>query len=136
MAVSRCGPFDHPAEDYYPDNNPAATRTVPTDVTYEDVRPVAPYTSASVLESAQSKVVHLNITHERKAPVDASKEFAAAIPLEEKLARLEQVVAELTTEIQLRGGIVGAGRKAEDRILAVAHTLRSLAEHPPQRQFN
>ena len=84
------GPFaeDHAWAIISAANNPAAQ---PLEVTY------AP--------EPEPKVVHLSISKEPpKAPVVHSGGVAAAL-LEVKLTCLEQVATELTTEIQLHGGI-------------------------------
>jgi hypothetical protein len=74
-------------------------------------------------EPHASKVVHLNTSRETpKTPVDKS----AALPLEAKLALLEQAATELATEIQLHGGIVGA----RERIRVVTNRLLRLIETP------
>jgi len=73
-----------------------------------------------------------------EAPVDHSEEIAAVTPppLLGKLARLEQVATELVAEIEVHGGIVGAGKDVECRIMEVANRLWTLAAHPPVRRFN
>jgi hypothetical protein len=94
-----------------------------------------PYYPMKVPEP-EPKVVRLQITRESKAPVDYSEEVAAAMPVLEKLARLEQVATELITEIKIQGGIVGAGKDVECRIMEVANKLWTSAAHPPVRRFN
>ena len=95
-------------------NNPPEpeTRSLSVQMTHKNVRLVAPYTRVEVPEP-EPEVLRLQITKEPpKAPADYSEEVAAAAPLLGKLARLEQAVSDLKTEIELHGGIEGAGEDA------------------------
>jgi hypothetical protein len=106
-------------------NPPTTTRAV-----------VVPLTRVEV-PKPEPKVVHLQILREPpKAPVDYSEEVATAMPVLQSLARLEQVATELTTEVELYGGIVGVGKDVERRIMAVVNKLWSSANHPPVRRSN
>jgi hypothetical protein len=98
-----------------------------------------PFTRVEVPEP-EPRVIQFPISREpSEAPVDHSEEIAAVTPpppLLGKLARLEQIATELVAEIEVHGGIVGAGKDVECRIMEVANKLWTSAAHPPVRRFN
>ena len=88
---------------------------------FEEVREVS-FLSIEPPPKPEPKVVQLHI------------EAAPSQHVELKLQQVEKAAADLSLSMQAHGGIVGAGKDVERRIMIVVNKLWSLVDYPPVKR--